>query len=260
MNDSCRDVGRVMTDEPEPRSLLSVIARAASDPAVDVSKMETLLRMQKELMADQARAQFNQAFARLQLKLPRVKKNGEVRYPVNKNNPDGPKKKAFSYAKYEDIDELIRPLLNEEGFSLTYTTEPQQNGTILIIGTLLHVGGHEKKASIGPLPLDTSGGKNNLQAANSTFSYGKRYTETMLLNLVFEGDDDDGVTGGMQFIDAASVKALSDLLIETKSSIDDFCRFMAVGGLAEIEVKDYPAAINALMAKRARGAAKGGAP
>lgn len=238
-------------------TVLSIIAKAAADPAVDVAKMQALLDMQRQLMADQSRAEFNEAMARLQPRLPRIAKKGDVKYPVRKGDDDGPKKHAFFFARIEDIDDAIRPLLNDEGFSLSGDTIPQPDGRIIVTTTLLHRGGHSKTVQIGPLPLDTSGGKNNVQALGSTYSYGYRYGQRALLNLVFEGDDDDGVRGGQEFISDASVKVLSDLLIETKSDLGKFCALFSVGGLPEIQVADYPAAVNALLDKRRK---LGGAP
>ncbi|HEV2301510.1 MAG TPA: ERF family protein [Stellaceae bacterium] len=251
MPEGSREIARADPASPAAQ-MLSLIAKAASDPAVDVAKMQALLAMQKELIAEEARAAFNAAFARLAARLPRVRKSGEVSYPANKNNPEGPQKKAFAYARWEDIDAAIRPLLLDEGFSLSFDTAPHPGGGAIVTGALLHAAGHEKCASIGPLPLDTSGGKNNLQGAGSTFSYGKRYTATMLLNLTFEGEDDDGRRGGAEFISAEEVKRLSDLLIETKSDLDRFLQFMGVAGLPNIEKRDYPRAVNALVSKKSK--------
>ena len=206
--------------------------------------------MQERLEDRDAEKEFNEAYARLQRALPRIDKKGEVKYPVNKNQPDGPQKHAFDYARYEDIDGLIRPLLNEEGFSLTYNTEPQANGTILVKGALLHVGGHAKQAQIGPLPLDTSGGKNNLQAAASTFSYGKRYCATMLLNLVFEGEDDDGMRGGMIFITKADVAEIEAEIEARGIDLPKFLEYLGVAELANIQAEDKAKAMNAVMLKK----------
>lgn len=231
-------------------TILRVIADAAANPAVDVAKMEALLGMQERLMARQAEQEYNEAMARLQLLLPRIVKKGDVKYPVNKSNPDGPQKHAFFFARIEDIDDVIRPLLNAEGFSLSGDTIPQADGRLIVTTTLLHRGGHSKTVRIGPLPLDSSGGKNNVQALGSTFSYGYRYGQRALLNLVYEGEDDDGARGDDELIDAASVKVLSDLLIETRSDLGKFCKAIEVGGLPEIRVADFPTAVNMLMDKR----------
>ncbi len=238
-------------------TMLRVISDAAANPAVDTGKMQQLLDMQMQLMRLQAEQEFDAALARLQPRLPRITKRGEVRYPVNKNNPEGPSRHAFRYARWEDIDDAIRPLLNEEGFSLSADTIPQPDGRIIVVTTLQHRGGHKRTAQIGPLPLDTSGGKNNVQAVGSTFSYGKRYGATALLNLVFEGEDDDGVAGGEEFIDAESVRTLDQLIRETRSDFNRYCDALGVGGLTEIRVKDYPAAVNLLMDKKRKMQAAG---
>ena len=235
--------------DDRPLTMLALIARAATDPAVDVAKMAALLTMQRELMADQAKQQFNEALARLQTRLPRITKRGRIEYPENKQK--GTQKAAIPYALWEDIDAAIRPLLNEEGFSLSYDAPPAPGGGILFTGKLLHVGGHFETATIGPLPLDTSGGKNNLQAGGSTTSYGQRYTTKMLLNLIFEGEDDDGNRGGRELIGFEEMEQLSALITETGSNIDSFCRLMNVEVLADLDKMLYPVALNALMARKA---------
>jgi hypothetical protein len=186
--------------------VLQAIISAASDPGVDVAKMRELLGLQKELMAMQAEQQFNEAFSRLSRQLPRIKKDGSVEYKGQK---------AFNFATWENIDRTIRPVLEAEGFTLSFDTSPRQGegGGIIVTGTLLHIGGHKRTASI-PLALDSSGGKNNIQGMGSTFSYGKRYTATALLNIVTEGEDDDGHRGGQSFITDAEADDLRALAKE----------------------------------------------
>lgn len=239
-----------VTEQP---SLLSLIARAASDPAVDVAKMQALLDMQRLVEADQAKAAFNRAFARLEPQLPRIKKNGIVEYPVDKNKPDGPKKKAFNYARWEDVDSGIRPLLRAEGFSLSFNTIPRvgDGGGLTVTGELLHVDGHAKTASM-TLPLDTSGGKSNLQGYASSTSFGQRYVTKMLLNLIFEGEDDDGQAGGAIFINAEQVKRLRDLIKSSKTDEVRFLEFLQLADLENIKTDEFAAAVNALLAKQAK--------
>lgn len=233
-----------------PSDVLSALMGMARDPSIDPERIKAFVMLHRELEADQAKRAFNEAFATLSAALPRITKKGEVKYPENKANPTGPQIKAFNYAKWEDIDAVVRPLLIANDFSLSFNTTPQPDGRIVVHGRLSHLAGHHREVQIGPLPLDTSGGKNNIQALGSTTSYGKRYCGTMLLNLIFEGEDDDGVKGGTILIDAASVKQLSDLIRVTSSNLDIFLnRFMKVETLADIQLLDFPRAINALMSK-----------
>ena len=230
---------------PTPASMLQVIARAASDPRVDVDKMQALLQMQRELMADQARAEFNDAMARLQPRLPRIPKRGLV--------DRGTGKGKFPYGKWEDIDELIRPLLNEEGFSLSFDTKARDDGMIIVTGSLRHRSGHIETSSIGPLPPDPSGGKNPAQAIGSATQYGRRYSAINLLNLTFEGLDDDGQGGATDdFIDANSVSQIGVLLKETDSNVAKFLENFGVVEVGELRQSQYGRAINLLLAKKRR--------
>lgn len=233
---------------------LALIERMAVNKDVDADKMGKLLDLQIRVMDRQAEMDFNRAFGELMPLIPRIKKDGSVSYPVDKNKPDGPKKEAFKFATYEQIDSVIRPLLQEKGFSLTFSSEPKEGGGLLVHATLSHIGGHHRTATI-PVALDTSGGKNNIQGIGSSFSYGKRYGTYMLLNLVAEGDDDDGQKGGMVFIDDKSVKAINDLIEETKSNRDAFMQMMGVVDIANILASDYAKAVNALMAKKRKAGA-----
>jgi len=238
-------------DEAGSTSLMNFVAMAVRDPSIDVAKLEALLRIQRDVVADDARTQFNQAMGRLQSVLPRIRKNGTVEYPVDKNKPDGPKKKAFAYAKYEDIDAAIRPLMREHGFSLSFNTSQRvgDGGGLVVKGKLLHVGGHAETADFA-LPLDTSGGKSNLQGYASSTSFGQRYVTKMLLNLVFEGEDDNGQQADVVFITTEQQQEISKLLAETKADLGGFLDYLQAESIESIKAGQFAGAMNALHAKR----------
>src|SRR5579883_3095059 len=234
-------------------SLLNFVAQAVRDPSIDVAKLEALLRMQREVIADDAKAQFNKALIRLQSRLPRIKKNGVLEYPVEKSRPDGPKRKIANFAKWEDIDEAIRPLLDEEGFALSFNTAPRAEGGLIVTAILRHRAGHASETSI-PIPLDTSGGKNNIQGYGSALSYGKRYAATAALNIITEGEDDDAKLAGMTFITPEQVAELETLLKETRSDEGKFLQLFGIAHLTSMEAGAYAAARNMLIGKKQRRA------
>jgi hypothetical protein len=238
------------TEKSDDQRFIQELRAIALDPNTDVERMKGILDIQERLMTKQAESLFNQAYMRLQEKLPRIKKDGSVEY---KNKKTSELEKAFDFAKWESIDSIIRPLLKEEGFALSFTSkERAAGGGAIITGVLMHVAGHTMEASM-PLPLDSSGGKGDLQGMGSTLSYGKRYCTIQLLNLVFEGDDDDGVRGQMRFITDVHAKQIDALIEETKTNRVGFLQnYFGVVDTANILLKDKDRAINLLRGKLAK--------
>lgn len=228
---------------PAPATLLPTIVRMASDPSIDVAKLQALLNMQERLEARQAEAAFNAAHARVVAQMPRVPKNGVVSLGTGKG--------GYNFARWEDVDALLRPLMQAEGFSLTFDAQYRDGGGAVVTATLLHSAGHSRTASI-PLALDTGAGRNNLQAMGSTLSYGKRYLAEMLFNIVREGADDDGRAGGKQYLSAAQQSELLDLVAATSTDLNRFFTAMKIDAqtVAEIDTEDFPRLINALRVKQ----------
>ena len=157
-------------------SLMPVLEKALANPSADMSIIEKMLDAQERMMTKQAEIDFNQAMSRLQPKMPMIGKAS--------------KGHNTKYAKYEEIEEKIRPLYTAEGFSISYNSKRTDQGT-LYIGKLSHVGGHHQTAEM-LLPADTSGSKNAIQAVGSTMTYARRYLLCMLLNVITCNEDFDG--------------------------------------------------------------------
>jgi hypothetical protein len=225
---------------PAEQSLLSAIVHVARDPQLDVAKLEALMRMQFEVEKRQAEKEFIEAFARLSSRLPRIKKEGVI---------DLGGKGKIAFARIEDMDKVIRPLLTAEGFTLSFDSSPKEGGGLVVSGHLMHSAGHSRAATI-PLPLDVGPGRNSLQAVGSTLQYGKRYLTEMLLNLVREGADDDGIKGAMRFATDDEVAEIRKLLEETGQDEVRLCAFLNVAHLGELPVTSVVIARNMLQAKR----------
>lgn len=237
-----------MTPSEEAGAFMALLERAARDPSIDVEKMRALLGMKKEVLEEQRKAAFNTAYMLARLEIPRVRKDGSVEYAEDKNNPNGPKKKAFNYAKYEDIDKAIRPIEQKYGFARIFTTTPrgEQGGGCVVHCQLLHRDGFYKEAEIA-VALDTSGGKNNIQAMGSSFSYGKRYTTEMLWDIVKEGADDDGNAAFMDApIDDVQFEAFQKIIDENGVDAAKFCAHLKVDSIRAITNKIYPKAMSDL--------------
>ncbi len=238
-------MNEIVQTEPEKAvSLLNIIAEAARNPETNIANLQALLQMQREVMADQAKIAFSRAEWRLRKDLPQIPKNGVI---------DLGAKGKIKFARWEDMAEVIQPLFDREGFTLSFDTEERarEGGGSVVIGTLTHIDGHHKTARFS-LPLDSGPGRNSLQAAGSTLSYGKRYVTELLLNIVRRGEDDDARAAGIRYITADQKNDLIALMQETKTDTVAYLRHLGVNSLDEIEQRNAPAALNALLAKKAK--------
>lgn len=164
-------------------SFMSAIQELMLRRDLDLDRMDKYLDIQERILNKKAETEFNIALSEMQPKLPIIK-----RATKGQNN---------KYASHEDIMVKYLPILSPYGFSLSFDRKTIPEG-IIIIGTLAHKGGHKNTVDL-PLPLDTSGNKNNVQAVGSTIKYGMRYAIQMLLNVVTanDPDDDDGRAAGI---------------------------------------------------------------
>jgi hypothetical protein len=159
-------------------STLAVIADALKDPNFKPENMRLVLDMHKEMIAEQARLNFTASMRELKRKLPTVNRDGKIEY-----KDKGAGKAKIMFASFENIHDIIRPLLDEHGFDLWYSSEPGSPGMINVIGNLDHEDGHVRR-TIFPMPHDASGGKSGAQGWASAFSFGKRIATIGLLNIV----------------------------------------------------------------------------
>lgn len=231
-----------------PISFMDLIAQNVNNPDFDVAKLNALIDANIRVNKIQSEIDFNMAMAALSEEMPRIIKGGSVGYKEDKKNPDSKVIEAFKFARYEDIDEVLRPLLVKYGFSLSYSSEERaaNGGGLIFTGTLSHKGGHSRSASI-PLALDSSGGKNNIQGMGSTTSYGRRYTMCMLLNVVTVGEDDDG-KGLDAFITNEQAVEIDMLITETGAKKITILKLAKANDVREIRVKDFNRVLNSLKA------------
>lgn len=228
-------------EDNQTTGMLALIEKSMTTATPE--NMQKMLDVQINMMRMQAEIEFNEAFTRLSQKLPRIAKKGTVGY---KDKQSGKVEEAFKFATYDTIDEAVRPLLAQEGFSLSYDTEERQGGGLIMTATLLHVKGHSRKSSI-PLALDSSGGKNNIQAMGSSSSYGRRYAMCNILNIVTVGEDDDAESAFP--IDTEQAVELDLKLTESGLDRKKFMKVLKVEDLRELRQKDFGRAMNTVKAK-----------
>mgnify|MGYP000558860601 CR=1 FL=1 len=165
-------------------TLLQVISRAATDPAVDMDKMERLFKMHESIVARNAEQSFNSSMSDAQSKMGRISADAE--------NPQTHSR----YASYAALDKALRPIYTDAGFALSFGTEEGAPADwARVVCYVSHKDGHSRKYQID-MPADGKGAKGGdvmtkTHATGSAVSYGQRYLLKMIFNLAI-GDDDDG--------------------------------------------------------------------
>jgi hypothetical protein len=251
----------------EPKSVLAIIADAAANPAINPAVMRELLDMKKEIMAEEARLAFINAKLLLNDKLPTINKDGKIEF-----KDKGAGKAVLKFASFENINDVIKPLLKEFGFDLWFSSEPGLAGMINVVGHMEHRLGFGR-ATTFPMPHDGSGGKSGAQGWASAFSFGKRVTTIGLLNIqtrAIEDRDRDG--NGSNFkpakgggyaevaeevgpISPAQRDKLVDLITAAKIKEQQFCVRYGINQIIQLPADLYDAAVAAIEAHRAGAAA-----
>lgn len=223
----------------KPSDLLQVIANAVSDPALDVAKMKELLAMHMEIVREQRREAFDDAMTRLQSKLPQIPKYGQ-----GKNS---------KFAKLEDLDQIIRPMLAEERFSVSFN-EVSQTDVSTTFELEVSRAGHSKCHRLTVYNDKASTNRDGrpirppIQDNGSTASYARRYLLKLALNIVEKDEDTDGES--LKPISEDQVKDLEVMIKDAKADRAKFLEYMDVADIKDIWVRDLPKAINALEVKK----------
>ena len=190
----------------ESATILQVIQRAAADPQCDIEKMERLMAMHERMQAKNAEQAFNEAMASMQCDIPTVGEGAQNAHTKN------------TYATLDDINVVLKPIMQRHGFAVTFKVDHQANG-ISVTGILMHRAGHREQTTL-LLPVDVGAGRNAVQAVGSSTTYGKRYVMCALLNITTgEARDDDGV-GAIQDLRNAALEDLLNRVEKAKDQAD----------------------------------------
>lgn len=168
---------------PEVDGVLGVIERLSA-AGLSTENLRELVALQERILDRNAKAAFEAAFAKMQPDLPEIDEKGKI---VVKGV------QRSTYAKLEDIQKAIKPILKQHGFAIRHRTEwPADKPNIIrVVGILSHEQGHREESCF-EAPADPSDYRSDIQSQGSTVSYGRRYTTLDLLNITTRGMDNDG--------------------------------------------------------------------
>lgn len=207
--------GNLAVVKNTPTNTLAVLVEAMSRK--DAANLQIVATLHKEMVAEQSRLDYIEAMRDLKRALPVINKDGKIEYKADAAR--GKRAATLRFASFENIHEVITPLLDEYGFDLWFSSEPGVAGMMNVIGHLEHKNGYVRQTVL-PMPHDGSGGKSGAQGWASAFSFGKRIATIGLLNIRTRAPEDrdvDGATvkrtkgGAPQTIEGGAVVAKTDM-------------------------------------------------
>lgn len=213
--------------EPTPMMLI----QSAIDHGIDIDKLERLFELQQRWEADQGKKAFAEAIAAFQNEMPPIEK----------------KRKAdrFTYAGFDDIMAVARPILSKHGITIGFDTQQQENGQIKVTARL-RVGSYHEDRSFA-VPVNNQIRVSNTQQFGATLSYAKRYCLCAALNIVTVGEDKEGDL--REFVNKEQIAELSDLLKRTGSDIPKFLQWAEADSISEMTVATFHEAVPMLKRK-----------
>lgn len=223
----------------EAQSLMDLILKQGD--TMDPAKISQLMDLHDRALARESKRKFDEDFVRMKPKLPKIIK---THYNQQTNS---------KYAKLEDINLIIDPIIEPFGFGTACDLIAQTETSVTVEAQLIHNGGWTKKTAV-TMPLDNKGpqgtvNKTGPHATKSSIEYAKRTAICLLLN-ISTGEDKDGN------LDTSTITAEQVLEIDQRvNGFEEdykpkFLDYMKVASIAEIPAKDYKKAKTALDAKK----------
>ena len=224
----------------EPSAIMQVIQQAATNPDVDIDKMERLMGMHERMVDKQNETTFNNALTAAQSEMGRVR--------ADASNPQT----RSQYASYAALDRSLRPIYTAHGFALSFDTG---DGPEDYVRVLCHVSnsGFTKTYHVD-MPADGKGAKGGdvmtkTHAVGAGMSYGMRYLLKMIFNVAVGEDDVDG-NMPIETITEEQAADLNALREEVGVDLSRFLKWARVPAIDEIPAENYSRCVTKLEISR----------
>jgi len=225
-----------LTSMPIPKPTLSQVIIEKIREGATLEETKQYYAFLREIQRDEARIMFDADFVVMQGELPEVPKLGRIDHGGGR---------GYNYARWEDINDHIKPVLQKYGFGLRFDIITETESLFEIEAILVHRSGYSI-CTRKKLPIDKSGAKNIVQAYGSTQSYAQRYSAIALLNLTSRNEDTDANGKGPnppEKISDDQAVALVMAIKDSGRSADWFCKFAHIDLIANLAPERYDAAL-----------------
>lgn len=238
--DGRTEVSIVEPVSSESAEVMGALIKAVADGR-DVATIEKLVDLNERFLDRASKKLFAVDFVRMKPHLKRVE---------NKHFNSQTKSK---YAKLEDINKEVDPILEQFGFSTSTKIVNQNDTGVTVRAELWHKDGHIEDTEI-TMPLDRTGiagtvNKTGPHALASSIKYARRVAICALLNIsTGDGEDNDG-NAEAETVDTEKAAEIDLLIREVGADKYAFLQFIGVDDVRNIKAKDYNNAIAALKKK-----------
>jgi len=156
----------------------------AMNKDMDIEVLKELIALKKQDDADKARKAFVQAMGDFKANAPSISKSGHVRFQNKAGDVT-----EYNHATLSQVSQILGQALSAHG--LSHRWDIKQGDRVAVTCILTHVMGHSEQVTLEG-PPDTSGGKNSIQAIQSTVTYLQRGTLHAVTGVIADNADDDG--------------------------------------------------------------------
>lgn len=221
-----------------------LIAKLASDPNVNIDKMQAIIDMKIQVMdyetEREATRAYNIAWIAFRKELGPVVKNREN------------KQTNSMYADLDAIKEVADPLLAKHGFADRYEDEILENGQIKTTCEIVHEGGHSKRNfvqfDIDDVGIKGTVNKTKIHGVASAMTYGQRISFCRACGIRIAADD-DGNAAGREPITAKEMVKVREYLELTGSREEKFCEAFKIESLENLNREQLKTAMIQLKTK-----------
>ncbi len=169
-----------------PLDPLTMVSQAL-DRGVDAASLEQLVNLANAQQDRQNAKEYALGLKEFQDTCPPIPKSSVAEIASNRGA-----KYSYNYAKLEDIDRIVRPLLHRLGFSFGWDSAVSDAGILRVTCTLRHENGHATTSTFA-VPTDSQNpGMSGPQKFASAETFARRYSLTAILGLTTVDPDSDG--------------------------------------------------------------------
>jgi len=199
--------------EVAARNPTDILIELAIQHGADVDKLERLIALKNSEEARRAKLEYDRHFALMQAEFTPVSKGKEAK--------DG-QKLLYKYAGLDQIQKLYGPIIAAHGFSYRWYEQALEGDSKRVV---LRISGYgHAEENYFDLPKAKAPLMNDIQAAGSMSTYGRRYTFIAGFGVIIDDDDDGRADINTTLDSAEELKALRECktandLLEVASAI-----------------------------------------